>query len=64
MPAIPVMGINTPKSFMCQMMQTKQNHPINIKSPWEIAMGFTIPTISIGAILYIALHFLLGGIFN
>lgn len=46
------------------MMQTKQNHPINIKSPWEIAMGFTIPTISIGAILYIALHFLLGGIFN
>ena len=58
------MGINTPKSFMCLMMQTQKNNPIKAKSPKEIEMGFTIPTISIGAILYIALHFLLGGIFN
>ena len=46
------------------MMQTRQNHPIKVKPQREIAMGFTIPTIAIGAVLYIALHFLLGGVFS
>ena len=58
------MSINAPKSFMCPMMQTRQNHPIKVKPQREIAMGFTIPTIAIGAVLYIALHFLLGGVFS
>jgi len=29
-----------------------------------MSLGFTIPTISIGATLYITLHFLLGGMFS
>ena len=46
------------------MMQDQHNQPIKIWLIREMAMGLTIPTISIGVALYLFFHFLLGGIFN
>ena len=46
------------------MMQNHRNQPIKVQLASEMAMGFTIPTLSIGVVLYIFFHFLLGGVFS
>ena len=57
------LSINTPKSFMWSMMQSLRNQPIKILSIQEMTMGFTIPALSIGVVMYLFFHFLLRGVF-
>ena len=58
------LSINARESFVYSMLQTLLNQPIKIKQLNEITMGFTIPAFSIGVVLYICFHYLLGGLFN
>ena len=58
------LSINARESFVYSMLQTLLNQPIKIKQLNEITMGFAIPAFSIGVVLYICFHYLLGGLFN